>query len=78
MHRARDGILKWRWRRLRWYWKARTPNFQPVDGNPQPWADPVDEDDVPEAEAGYTEVNHLWFTDKDAARAKVNELTPAS
>ena len=36
------------------------------------------EDDVPEEEAGYTEVNYLWFTDKDAARAKVNELTPAS
>lgn len=36
------------------------------------------EDDVPENEAGYTEVNVIWFTDKDAARAKVNELTPAS
>ena len=35
------------------------------------------EDDVPEEEAAYTEVNFLWFTDKDAARAKVNELSPA-
>jgi len=29
------------------------------------------EDDVPEEEAIYTEINALWFTDKDAARAKV-------
>ena len=29
------------------------------------------EDDVPEEEAVYTEINALWFTDKDAARAKV-------
>jgi len=36
------------------------------------------EDDVPEEEAAYTQINFLWFTDKDAARAKVNELSPAS
>mgnify|MGYP002629284650 FL=1 len=29
------------------------------------------EDDVPEEEAAYTEINALWFTDKDAARSKV-------
>jgi NAD-dependent dihydropyrimidine dehydrogenase PreA subunit len=29
------------------------------------------EDDVPEEEAVFTEINALWFTDKDAARAKV-------
>jgi NAD-dependent dihydropyrimidine dehydrogenase PreA subunit len=36
------------------------------------------EDDVPEEEAAFAVVNALWFTDKDAARAKVNELKPAS
>ncbi|MDG1839186.1 MAG: ferredoxin family protein [Dehalococcoidia bacterium] len=30
------------------------------------------EDDVPEEEAAYTEINALWFTDKDAARAKIS------
>ena len=35
------------------------------------------EDDLPEAEAAYAEINTLWFTDKAAARAKVNELKPA-
>jgi NAD-dependent dihydropyrimidine dehydrogenase PreA subunit len=35
------------------------------------------EDDVPADQAGYTEVDALWFKDKDAARAKVNELKPA-
>jgi ferredoxin len=35
------------------------------------------EDSVPAEWAGYTEVNALWFTDKDAARVKVNELKPA-
>ena len=29
------------------------------------------EDDVPDEEAPYTEINALWFSDKDAARAKV-------
>lgn len=29
------------------------------------------EDDVPESEAAFTEINALWFTDKDAARAKI-------
>ena len=29
------------------------------------------EDDVPEEEAAFTEINDLWFTDKDAARAKI-------
>ena len=29
------------------------------------------EDDVPEEEAAFTEINALWFTDKDAARAKI-------
>jgi len=29
------------------------------------------EDDVPEEEAVFTEINALWFTDKDAARSKV-------
>ncbi|MGD8485341.1 MAG: ferredoxin [Chloroflexota bacterium] len=35
------------------------------------------EDSVPEDQARYTEVNALWFQDKDAARAIVNELKPA-
>jgi ferredoxin len=30
-----------------------------------------EEDDVPEEEAAFTEINALWFSDKDAARAKV-------
>jgi len=30
------------------------------------------EEDVPEEEAAYTEINALWFTDKDAARAKIS------
>ena len=29
------------------------------------------EDDVPEEEAAFTEINALWYSDKDAARAKV-------
>ena len=29
------------------------------------------EDDVPDEEAHYTEINAFWFSDKDAARAKV-------
>ena len=35
------------------------------------------EDDVPDSQAEYTPINALWFMDKDAARAKVNELKPA-
>ena len=31
------------------------------------------EDDVPEEEEMYKEINVLWFQDKDAARAKVPE-----
>lgn len=31
------------------------------------------EDDVPEEEEIYKEINVLWFQDKDAARAKVPE-----
>ena len=30
-----------------------------------------EEDDVPDEEKVYTEINALWFTDKDAARAKI-------
>lgn len=29
------------------------------------------EDDVPEDETAYTEINALWYSDKDAARAKL-------
>ena len=32
---------------------------------------------VPADQAKYTEVNALWFSDKDAARAKINEWKPA-
>jgi len=35
------------------------------------------EDDVPENMKVYTEINALWFKDKDAARAKVKEIAPA-
>ncbi len=35
------------------------------------------EDDVPGDQKGFTEVNALWFQDKDAARSKVNGLVPA-
>ena len=35
------------------------------------------EDDVPPDQAGYTEIDALWFKDKEAARAKVAELKPA-
>ena len=31
----------------------------------------IEEDDVPDEEKVYTEINALWFTDKDAARAKI-------
>jgi len=36
------------------------------------------EDDVPDNWKEYTEVNALWFKDKDAARARINALKPAS
>jgi NAD-dependent dihydropyrimidine dehydrogenase PreA subunit len=32
------------------------------------------EDDVPDNLKGYTEVNSLWYSDKEGARAKVAEL----
>ncbi len=35
------------------------------------------EDDVPDDQTEYTELEALWFKDKDAARARVNELKPA-
>ena len=35
------------------------------------------EDDVPDNMKVYTEINALWFKDKDAARAKVKEIAPA-
>jgi ferredoxin len=35
------------------------------------------EDDVPDNWKEYTPLNALWFKDKAAARAKVNELKPA-
>jgi ferredoxin len=34
------------------------------------------EDDVPDAAKPYTEINALWYKDKAAARAKVDELAP--
>ena len=34
------------------------------------------EDALPEKWTPYTEVNALWFTDRDAARARVDELEP--
>lgn len=33
------------------------------------------EDDVPDAEKGFIEINRGWYGDKDATRAKVLELT---
>jgi NAD-dependent dihydropyrimidine dehydrogenase PreA subunit len=35
------------------------------------------EDDVPDNWKEYTPLNALWFKDKAAARAKVNQLKPA-
>ena len=35
------------------------------------------EDDVPDEWKPYIEVNALWYQDKGAARAKVEELKPA-
>jgi ferredoxin len=34
------------------------------------------EEDVPDEWKPYTEINVLWFNDKDAARAKINETRP--
>ncbi len=34
------------------------------------------EDDVPDDQAPFTEINALWFKDKAAARAKVSEVHP--
>ena len=34
------------------------------------------EDDVPDEWEAYTEINALWFEDKEAARARVVELAP--
>ena len=34
------------------------------------------EEDVPDGQTDYTEIDALWFKDKDAARARVNELNP--
>ena len=34
------------------------------------------EDDVPADQAAYTEIDVLWFKDKDAARAKVAAINP--
>jgi ferredoxin len=36
------------------------------------------EDDVPDNWKEYTEINATWFKDKDAARARINALKPAS
>jgi len=36
------------------------------------------EDDVPEQYAEYTELDAKWFKDRDAVRARINELKPAS
>jgi NAD-dependent dihydropyrimidine dehydrogenase PreA subunit len=35
------------------------------------------EDDVPGEESKYKEINVLWYSDKAAARAQVEELKPA-
>jgi ferredoxin len=35
------------------------------------------EDSVPDEWTAYTEINALWFTDKDAARAQIDQLKPA-
>jgi ferredoxin len=34
------------------------------------------EDALPPDQAPYTEINALWFTDRDAARARVDALKP--
>ena len=35
------------------------------------------EDDVPDNMKAYTEIEALWFKDRDAARAKVKAIAPA-
>jgi NAD-dependent dihydropyrimidine dehydrogenase PreA subunit len=35
------------------------------------------EDDVPSDQEAFKEINPLWYTDKEAARAKVAALKPA-
>jgi NAD-dependent dihydropyrimidine dehydrogenase PreA subunit len=34
------------------------------------------EDELPDDWRPYTEINALWYTDKDAARAKVDQIKP--
>jgi NAD-dependent dihydropyrimidine dehydrogenase PreA subunit len=34
------------------------------------------EDDVPDGQKEYTEIDAVWFKDRSAARARVNELSP--
>ena len=34
------------------------------------------DDDVPDGQKEYTEIDAVWFKDKDAARARVKELNP--
>ncbi|MBK6849733.1 MAG: 4Fe-4S dicluster domain-containing protein [Proteobacteria bacterium] len=36
------------------------------------------EEDVPEAQSAYKEVDAQWYKDKDAARRRVAELKPAA
>ena len=35
------------------------------------------EDDTPDDQAAFKEINVLWYSDKDSARAKVTEIQPA-
>jgi len=36
------------------------------------------EDDVPDSQKEYTELDAKWFKDPDAVRARINELKPAA
>ncbi len=36
------------------------------------------EDDVPDDQKEYTELDAQWFKDPDAVRARVNELKPVA
>jgi hypothetical protein len=36
------------------------------------------EDDTPDAQKAYIEINALWYKDKDGARAKVDAIAPAA
>jgi NAD-dependent dihydropyrimidine dehydrogenase PreA subunit len=36
------------------------------------------EDDVPDAQKEYTELDAKWFKDPEAVRARINELKPAA